>query len=281
MQVRLLHMSDIHFGYEDAPAVAAAAAFAASAPFDLLVVSGDLTQYGREDEFRSAAAWLSALPGPQLATPGNHDTPWAGLIERATRPFAGYVRAIGPQWQASFAAPNLSALAVNSARGWQFRLNWSKGEISRRQAEAASRSLEGAPPGALRVLVCHHPLIEVAGAPMTARVRGGRFAAKRFAQAGVDMILTGHLHAPFVQPLPFADRLTYAVGAGTLSLRERGAPAGFNVIEVDGGQMTVSAMAWAGGRLEVRRAWVAPLRPRAWEPAPPGSRNAGPTQPLA
>lgn len=263
MSVRILHLSDIHFGYEDASAVAASAAFAASAPFDLLVVSGDLTQEGREPQFRSAAAWLSALPGPRLVTPGNHDTPWMGLIERVRRPFAGYARAIGPPWLASFVSPRLTAVAVNSARGWQLRLNWSKGEISRGQAEAASRRLEGAPPNALRVLVCHHPLLEVPDAPMTARVRGGAFAAARFARAGVDLILSGHLHAPFVQPLPFADKRTYAVGAGTLSRRERGAPASFNVIELDGERMTVSVIAWAGGRLDAGSVWAVPLRARA------------------
>lgn len=261
MTVRLLHMSDTHFGHENASAIEATAAYAAATAFDLLVVSGDITQNGDRDEFRSAAAWLATLPGPQLSTPGNHDTPWLGLIERMAMPFARYARAIGPPREASFDAPGLSARAINSARGWQIRLNWSKGEISRKQAEAVSRRLEAAPADALRVLVCHHPLVEVKGAPMTARVRGGRFAAKRFAEACIDMVLTGHLHAPFVQALPFFDERTYAIGAATLSLRERGSAPGFNVIEIDGDRMTVTAMTWDGRVLDGQRAWVVPLRP--------------------
>jgi 3',5'-cyclic AMP phosphodiesterase CpdA len=43
MPVRLLNMSDTHFGGEDAPAVAVAAVFARAAAFDLLVLTGDLT----------------------------------------------------------------------------------------------------------------------------------------------------------------------------------------------------------------------------------------------
>ena len=84
MPHRLLHMSDIHFGDEDVSAVAAAAAYAASTRWDLLVITGDITQFGAHEEFRAASAWLASLPGPQLATPGNHDTPWMGLFERAT-----------------------------------------------------------------------------------------------------------------------------------------------------------------------------------------------------
>ena len=263
MPVRLLHMSDIHFGSENPSALSAATTYAAETAFDLLVVSGDLTQLGHHAEFRSAASWLAALPGPQLATPGNHDTPWMGLVERAVAPFARYARAIGRPGTATFEGPGLSVGAINSARGWQIRLNWSKGEVSRRQAEGAARRLEAAPADAVRVLVCHHPLVEVPGGPMTARVRGGRRAAARFARAHIDVVLTGHLHAPFVQALPFGDERTYAVGAGTLSLRERGAPPSFNVIEIDGDQMTVKAMAWNERSLEVSRTWSVPLRPRA------------------
>ena len=102
---------------------------------------------------------------------------------------------------------------------------------------------------------------------MTARVRGGKSAARRLCGADVDIVLSGHLHAPFVEALPFGDGRSYAVGAGTLSLRERGVPPGFNVIDVDGDEMAVSGMAWEAGRLAVRDHWVVPLRSRATEGA--------------
>jgi 3',5'-cyclic AMP phosphodiesterase CpdA len=268
MPIRLLHMSDIHFGIENPSALEAASRFAAETPFDLLVVSGDFTQSGDHAEFRSASSWLAGLPGPRLMTPGNHDTPWMGLAERAAAPFSRYARAIGPPSSATFDASGLSAYALNSARGWQIRLNWSKGELSSRQAKMAVRRLQSAPPDSVRVVVCHHPLVEVEGGPMTGRVRGGAAAAERFATAGIDLILTGHLHAPFVQALPFGDGRTYAVGAGTLSLRERDAPPGFNVIEIADDRMTVRAMAWTGQALDVSHNWEVALRPRAASQAP-------------
>jgi predicted phosphodiesterase len=95
---------------------------------------------------------------------------------------------------------------------------------------------------------------------MTARVRGGERAARRFCNAGVDLILTGHIHAPFAMALPHGDGRTYAVGACTLSIRERGAPAGFNVIEADESEVQVTAMAWTGSSLDVWRKWSLPRR---------------------
>ena len=260
MPVRLIHMSDLHFGYEDVAALKAAARYAAETPFDLLVISGDVTQYGKHEEFQAAAVWLAGLPGPRLTTPGNHDTPWMGLFERLTAPFARYARAIGVPRGASHAAPGLAVQAINSARGWQIRLNWSKGEVSRRQAERVSRGFEAAPMDSVRIVVCHHPLLEVAGAPMTSRVRGGRHAARRLVRARVDLVLTGHLHVPFLQALPYGDARTYAVGAGTLSLRERGAPAGFNVVDIDENEITIRAMGWTGDLFAIEHTWVAPRR---------------------
>ena len=44
MGIRLAHLSDIHFGGENAPAVAVATELLNDGDFDLVVVSGDLTR---------------------------------------------------------------------------------------------------------------------------------------------------------------------------------------------------------------------------------------------
>jgi len=59
---RLLHLSDIHFGAENPAAVGEAAAFIRRESFDLLVVTGDITQYGSALEFKAAQRWFAALP---------------------------------------------------------------------------------------------------------------------------------------------------------------------------------------------------------------------------
>jgi hypothetical protein len=91
---------------------------------------------------------------------------------------------------------------------------------------------------------------------MTGRVIGGAAGARLLAGAGVDLILTGHVHTPFAFALPFGDARTYSVGAATLSLRERGTPAGFNVIEAEADGVLVKAMAWTGSRFETSRTWA-------------------------
>lgn len=260
MALRLIQLSDIHFGFEDKAALEAAAAYARETPFDLLVISGDITQLGAPPEFAAAAAWLASLPGPKLATPGNHDTPWAGIGERIIAPWSRYDRTISPLVEQHFAAPGLRVRSINSARGWQVRLNWSKGHVSRVQAARAAEALSTAPEQR-KVVVVHHPLLEVPGGPMTGRVRGGEHAAERLVLAGADLILSGHVHTPFVQALPYGDHRTFAVGAGTLSQRLRGEPPGFNVIDINEEDLMVSAMAWDGAELKLAHAWEVKLRP--------------------
>jgi 3',5'-cyclic AMP phosphodiesterase CpdA len=258
--VRIAHLSDIHFGMQNAAAVDAAAAWLDDQRVDLTIVTGDLTAFGEPAEFASASRWIGALAGERLVVPGNHDTPYLAIWQRISRPFERYEALFGPADGVSWEADRLSVAGVNTARGVQFRLNWSKGAIDRSQSERAVAKLAARPRGALAVVACHHPLAEMVGGPMTARVRGGERAARRFCAGGVDLILTGHIHAPFAMALPHGDGRTYAVGAGTLSIRERGAPAGFNLIEADESLIRVTALGWMGEALGVWREWTLPRR---------------------
>lgn len=267
MPARIAHLSDIHFGTENREAVAATAAFLAAAPPDLTLITGDLTAFGETAEFEAAQAWIAALPGPRLVAPGNHDTPYVGIIDRVMAPFARFSQFFGPADAVQIETPGITVASVNTARGIQLRLNWSKGEVTLAQANWAIRTLRAAEPGALRIVSCHHPLAEMVGGPMTARVRGGERAARAFCAGGVDLILTGHIHAPFAMAFPHGDARTYAVGAGTLSVRERGAPAGFNLLTVDDEAVEVRALAWTGSKLDTWRTWTLERRLAAGAPA--------------
>jgi 3',5'-cyclic AMP phosphodiesterase CpdA len=253
--IRLVHLSDIHFGGENAPAVAAAAEVVNSGEFDLIVVSGDLTRYGEPQEFAAAAAWLSTLKGPRLVTPGNHDAPYLAWPERIFTPFRRFEAAIGPAGAQTHLGSGFAVRGLNTARGVQPRLNWSKGQVAPVQAREAADWFEAAPDDCVRLVVCHHPLMEMIGGPMTARVWGGRDAARAFSEARVDVVLSGHIHAPFTWPYPYGDGRTYAVGAGTLSIRERGVPAGFNVVEIEGAAIRIAALGWTGSHFEPYRTW--------------------------
>jgi len=288
VSVRLAHLSDIHFGGENPLAVEAALTEVRDFAPDLVVVTGDLTLNGLPTEFEAARRWLARLPGPQLVTPGNHDTPYWNLPLRAMVPFDRFRRYIGPPGRAAFDGPGLTARALNSARGAQLRPDWSKGAINIARLSDALCGMQD-DPTALRVFACHHPLVDPVGAPVSGGVRRGAAAATALAQGEVDLVLTGHVHNPFAVALPYGDYHTYAVGAGTLSLRTRGSPAGLSLLTAEPDCVRVVALGWADPRFEPIHSWTLPRRIRGAArsgdgevsgPEAPNSEVAGGTLPL-
>jgi 3',5'-cyclic AMP phosphodiesterase CpdA len=61
---------------------------------DVVVVSGDLTQRAKSEQFEEARAWLDTLPGPQIIVPGNHDISLYNVFRRFVLPLDRYKRYI-------------------------------------------------------------------------------------------------------------------------------------------------------------------------------------------
>ena len=258
---RVLQFSDIHFGVEHKRACAAAIDWAHQSPSDLILITGDITQKGYPDEFSAAGAWIKAMPTPRFVIVGNHDVPYWDVAARLFHPWKAFEAATGhPAHDGEFVSDAVMVRGVVTARGWQARPNWSKGVIDLDQTRRAAEALRQAPVGALRILACHHPLIEMIGTPMTGDVKRGDAAAAIFAEAGVDLITTGHVHVPFALPIDLSDRCSYAIGCGTLSHRERGQPPSFNRIEWTPKEIVVTAIAWDGQAFAPAQSWRMPRR---------------------
>ncbi len=260
--MRLVQLSDVHFGAVCRPAAEAAVERARALAPELTLVTGDVTLNGLPREFEEGRAWIDALPQPWLCTPGNHDTPYWNIPLRAFNPFGRYSRYIGPPFGGSFRSGDLAVEMINTSRGAQPRPDWSKGAISLERCEAAAAALREAAPGALRIVGCHHPLLDMPGAPVSGGVHRGARAAEMLALGGVDLVLTGHVHVPFAAPLGYGDGRTYAIGASTLSTRLRGAPPGFNVVEWDAAEVRVTALGWDADARDwtTWREWSLPRR---------------------
>ncbi len=71
----LVHLSDLHFGRVDTAVVHSLRTTVEEIQPEVVVVSGDLTQRARTQEFKEARAFLDLLPSTQIIVPGNHDIP--------------------------------------------------------------------------------------------------------------------------------------------------------------------------------------------------------------
>ena len=73
----ILHIADLHFGKEDPRLVESLVEEAGRLKPDVVVASGDLTTFGCRREFAQARDLFSRLDAPVVASPGNHDVPYA------------------------------------------------------------------------------------------------------------------------------------------------------------------------------------------------------------
>ena len=255
--VRLLHLSDIHFGAEDAEALAAVEKFAALIKPDAVLIAGDITQSGRRSEFEAARAWFDRLGFQPIAAPGNHDTPIFHLPARMMAPFDRYARymagldCVGRLVELGGGLVRVSA--INTARGVQGRINWADGVIDLDDLEAALSRLAEGPEGAWRILVCHHPLAEPGHSRIAVDTKRGGEALRRCAGARVDAIVTGHIHDAFAHPIEGLHRPMVQMGSGTLSKRLRATRPGFCVISIDGEHMVQEICTIDRNGLEIRR----------------------------
>ncbi len=207
----LLQISDPHFGTEQPPVVEALATLVRQQRPDLLVLSGDITQRARPAQFRAARAFTDRLGVPVLAVPGNHDIPLFDLWTRLRRPYGRYIAAFGDDLEPVHRSPDLMVVCVNTTRAYRHL----HGEISGLQVDRSARLLAGAGAAQLRVVVVHQPVAVTREEDVTNRLRGHAAALKRWANAGADLVLGGHIHLPYVMALRGLARPMWAVQAGT------------------------------------------------------------------
>jgi len=93
--VRIIHLSDLHFGHHDPEIAEGLAADVLAQGPSLVVVSGDFTQRGTRREFGQAQAFLRLLTVPVFAVPGNHDVAALNLARRLFDPYSLYQTYIG------------------------------------------------------------------------------------------------------------------------------------------------------------------------------------------
>ena len=207
----LLQISDPHFGTEQAPVVDALATLSLQQRPDLLILSGDITQRARRGQFRAARAFVDRLGTPVLAIPGNHDIPLFDLYTRFNHPYSRHCAAFGDELEPVHSSRELLVLCVNTTRWYRHK----NGEVSAEQIERIARCLANAGPQQLRVVVVHQPIAVLRAGDVHNLLRGHAAALRRWAAAGSDLVMGGHIHLPYVMALPNLARPMWAVQAGT------------------------------------------------------------------
>jgi 3',5'-cyclic AMP phosphodiesterase CpdA len=241
----LVHLSDLHFGRVDPELLDPLRDLVHKIAPTVVVVSGDLTQRAKSEQFEEARAWLDTLPGPQIIVPGNHDISLYNVFRRFVLPLERYKRYITDDLDPVYIDDEIAVLGVNTARS----LTWKDGRVNKEQVDKIRATLAGLPQDLTRVVVTHHPFDLPKGAEEDDLVDRAHMAMDVFADVGVDLLMAGHLHQSHAgntqARYKISEYAALVVQAGTAtSTRGRGEVNSFNVIRIESQKIEVDRYGW-------------------------------------
>jgi 3',5'-cyclic AMP phosphodiesterase CpdA len=254
----VFHVSDLHFGWPAVPEqIDAIERIIQDKKYDVVAISGDLSQRARAGEFQRAAAFIrdARKVSHVITIPGNHDVKWwrAPLgIGAKSKVYENYRKFIDRNLEPVLYVPGATFVGLNTAHGVTRRtLTWNMrdlsiiGDIHKKQLDKAKELFDKAPPGDARVIVMHHnpvrgELSQRHGLKNTQKILGA------FAEMGVDLVCSGHDHQESVHYIEHTVKGTVISTAGTVSSRSRGGrPSSVNVICITEKSIDVTTRIWA------------------------------------
>jgi 3',5'-cyclic AMP phosphodiesterase CpdA len=264
--MKLVHISDLHFGRHDPEVAASLAADIESQAPDLVVASGDFTQVGTKEEFIEARAFLDSLTAPVFTVPGNHDVPAINILRRFLNPYGLYKKYIAKDLEPVLEMDGVVFVGMKTARRARLEWNWGHGTISRDQLDHLEARFATASPDAVRVIVAHHPVL-FPTEPMVQKtkiVKRADEALARFSELGVRLVLSGHFHLSYVRKHEQPGAITEGAPTGlraaasapilvaqassTTSTRLRGEANAYNLIDISPDVITITVREWRDGK---------------------------------
>jgi 3',5'-cyclic AMP phosphodiesterase CpdA len=254
----LFHCSDLHFGHPAVPEqYEAIEALIQERKYDVVAISGDVSQRARAGEFQRAREFIRQADkvSHTICVPGNHDVAWwyspLGFGSEK-KMFAKYRAYISPDLEPVLRVAGATVVGLNTSQGviretltWNMRDLSIIGHLTRSQLDHARAEFERSRTGDARIIVMHHnpvkgELSQRHGLKNTQRVLGA------YAEMGIDLVLCGHDHQAAVHYIEHTRRGTIISTSGTISNRSRGGrPSSVNSIRITDAEIEVSTLVWS------------------------------------
>ena len=254
----VFHCSDLHFGHPAVPEqYEAIEALIQERKYDVVAVSGDVSQRARAGEFQRARAFLQIAErySHTIVVPGNHDVAWwyspLGLGD-TEKMLAKYRQYISVDLEPVLRVAGATLVGLNTSQGvsrhtltWNLRDISIIGHLTRGQIERARAEFDRSRVGDARIIVMHHnpvkgELSHRHGLKNTQRILGA------FAEMDVELVLCGHDHQEAVHYIEHTRKGTIISTSGTISNRSRGGrPSSVNSIRITPEEIEVSTLVWS------------------------------------
>jgi 3',5'-cyclic AMP phosphodiesterase CpdA len=236
LPLRIAHISDVHAGevtFQHAVMRRVVDDINAMDP-DIVIIAGDLTAAGYEDEYAKAAAIVAQIEPPKVIIPGNHDARNVGWVhfEHYFGPrFSRFRMAFSPVRAERLRASGFTVVGVDSSEP-----DVNEGRVGRdRYGWIQSQYQDDED---IKIFAIHHHLVSIPG---TGRERNivtdaGDILAQ-LTKLDIELIVSGHKHVPFFWGV---NGILIANSGTCATKRLRGlTPSSWNEFEVDASTIKV------------------------------------------
>lgn len=196
LPLRIAHISDIHAGEVtfQADVMAGLIAKINRMEPDMVIVAGDLTAAGYEEEYIEAASILSQIEPEMVVIPGNHDARNVGWVHFENFFGSRYRRLrheFEPERAERLKATGFTVVGVDSSEP-----DVNEGRVGRDRYPWIVSQFDD--PDDIKIFAIHHHLVSIPG---TGRERNivhdaGDLLA-HLSTIDIDLIVSGHKHVPF------------------------------------------------------------------------------------
>lgn len=234
--LRIAHISDLHAGevtFQHDVMASVIERINAMKP-DFVVVAGDLTAAGYEDEYIEAAGILAQIVPDKIVIPGNHDARnvgWVHFERYFGNRYSRFRQEFEPERAERLRATDFTVVGVDSSEP-----DVDEGRVGRDRYKWIMAQFDD--PEDIKIFVIHHHLVSIPG---TGRERNiitdaGDLLAQ-LTTLDIDLILSGHKHVPFFWGV---NGILISNSGTCATKRLRGlTPSSWNEVEIDASTIKV------------------------------------------
>lgn len=226
--MKIIHISDLHFGYHQTHIVNHFLNDMALINPDIIIISGDLTHRGTDEQYQLLSRFLKELPGKIFTVPGNHDIPFYNPFTRLINPFANYSSYVSKDLEPAFQFNYLRLLGVNSVNPYVVK----DGKLSSSTLAHIKQYFENEFQG-INLLFFHHNFSQIEG--MHKPLHNSQAFLHYLKNSPIHIVCTGHLHYAntlFIEK--YSRQNCLVLHAGTLSCkRSRDGISSYYFIEIN------------------------------------------------
>lgn len=218
----IIHLSDLHFGRIHHDILHHLDEFLRlrRKEIRLAILTGDLTQRARKQEFLDAKEFIDSLHSPLFVVPGNHDVPLYNLFLRFFSPYKKFLRYLGPFAQNYYEDEELAVYGMWTVDNFAVQT----GKVRKRDLNEVEEKFSQLGESKIKIIASHHPLLAIDHPQIKEHM-------KRILDLSPHFLMWGHEHQSGVTSLHADKMFPMILASGTsASTRTRSESNSFNYL---------------------------------------------------